>query len=140
MLTRTRKVSRKCATVVRNEEICEQFFRDEYVTESIWIGWCTNPDHHSAQSAVPPELYARCRDCNKFLKAPPKKTSGDGATAVAECQQQSAVAPDEHSKAPLQSDPPKLAPKLETFDTLEEAVHYLMRELKSRGWRRTYSI
>ena len=113
----------------------------QMIVEYIWVGWCGNPRHRQNQGKQHEELE-KCCECNKFIKQTKSFTAEDQLAAsatsstTASMQLKQKLGPTENDgqcwqsvKETDENDKLELEPFPKQFETLEEAVQYLLKEL-----------
>jgi hypothetical protein len=108
------------------------------IVEYIWVGWCDNPRHRQNQEKQQEELE-KCCECNKFIKQTKSFTAEDqlaasatsSTTASMQCKQRLGPTENDGQRVKETDESDKLGLTLfpKQFETLEEAVQYLLREL-----------
>ena len=148
---------RDCGRVCVKNQLGPRLYHTEIIEEWVWVGWCTNPEHHAAQHVPADGEDAICFQCQKILKkaiegggavvaaAPPgggavvaASPPGDGAV-VGVCQEEMTPGGDtnpEHAEAPVHSN----LPTLPQYDSLEEAFNGLMVMLERDGSTRVHDV
>ena len=112
------------------------------IVEYTWVGWCGNPRHRQNQAKQQEELE-KCCECNKFIKQTKSFTAEDQLAAsatsstTASMQFKQRLGPTENDgqcwqsvKETDENDKLELTPFPKQFETLEEAMQYLLRELR----------
>ena len=110
----------------------------QMIVEYIWVGWCGNPRHRQNQEKQQEELE-KCCECNKFIKQTKSFTAEDqlaasatsSTTASMQCKQRLGPTENDGQRVKETDESDKLGLTLfpKQFETLEEAVQYLLREL-----------
>ena len=110
----------------------------QMIVEYIWVGWCGNPRHRQNQGKQHEELE-KCCECNKFIKQTKSFTAEDqlaasatsSTTASMQCKQRLGPTENDGQRVKETDESDKLGLTLfpKQFETLEEAVQYLLREL-----------
>ena len=112
------------------------------IEEYIWVGWCDNPRHRQNQDKKQEEPD-KCCECNKFIKQTKSFTAEDQLAAsatsstTASMQFKQRLGPTENDgqcwqsvKETNENDKLELTPFPKQFETLEEAMQYLLRGLE----------
>ena len=124
----------------------------EIIEEWVWVGWCTNPEHHAAQNVPADGEDAICFQCQKISKKAPEGDGavvaaappGDGAVVAAAPPGDGAVvAVCQEEMTPLSDTNPEHAealPTLPQYDSIEEAFNDLMVMMKRDGSTRVHAV
>ena len=102
------------------------------------MGWCDNPRHRQNQDNQQEESE-KCCECNKFIKQTKSFSAEDqlaasatsSTTASMQCKQRLGPTENDGQRVKETDESDKLGLTLfpKQFETLEEAVQYLLREL-----------